>query len=356
MGFRYTTEPNYKPMFFSMSNEWKDIATDELVFEITDSSLDTAYTALNYKVRLLSNSKGEPRLFFSEIETSVCADGECKLANIKVYWNLLGNYVGYGISPELPLTKFEHDHFKKEDYAKLHQLLLDDNSILRERKMSDLIDKIPVSSTSIYSNDIDAISGATKTEIKESVVKGGLYSCYTIWHIVHGEVKEKMKKYLQSIYSDTLTHYFLNTPYKDYQMYALKQLQKTEYKEHSLQIINIFKTTDALTKAYILKKISSDVLSEQEVSKQLYNEFPLIDINSRTLLINKLKSANPNAIDILSKYLDSMTRNQLNRYLMYLNSDPRFISEACMSNLKKAIKNKELTYYFLIKEFLKNLN
>ncbi len=355
MGFQDQNKPDYKPMFFSMTNEWKDITKDEPIFEFVVKSLDTTYNAqINHNVRLLSNSKGDPRLFFSEIETSVCADGECKLANIKVYWNLLGNYVGYGIPPEFPLTKFEHDHFEKEDYAKLHQLLLDDNSILKRRKMSDLIDKVPVLSSNIESKDLDGISGATKKEIKESVVKGGLYSCYTLWHIVHGEVKEKMKRYLQSLNSDTLTHYFLYAPYKDYQGYALKQLPKEEFKYHSKQIASIFKTTDALTKAYILKKIPSAVLSEQKTAAQFYNAFPNVDINSRTLLIKKMKLANPNAVEILSKYVNRMTKNQLKLYLKYLEEISVSVKRKVKSNLLKASKNKRYTYSYLIKEFLKN--
>ena len=105
---------------------------------------------------------------------------------------------------------------------------------------------------------------------------------------------------------------------------------------------------------YILKKIPEDVLSEEFVTEQFYNEFPLIDINSRTLLIHRLKSANKNASEILSKYVDSMSKNQLKFYLNYLNNSPKFISNSCKSNLKKASKNKRYTYSYLLKEFLKN--
>ncbi len=353
MGFQNQKNLDYNPMFFSMNDEWKEITKDEPVFQFVVKSLDTLYDSkIKHQVRLLSNYKGEPRLFFSEIETSVCADGECKLANIKVYWNLLGNYVGFGIHPELPLTKYEHDHFEREDYAKLHQLLLDDNSILKRRKMSDLIDKVPVSALNIYSKDIDGVSGATKTEIKESVVKGGLYSCYTLWHIVHGDVQQKIKRYLQKINSKELNQYFLQAPYKNYQLHALKQLSKTAFKENSIQIINIFKNTDALTKVYILKKIPDDVLFDKTTTNQFYKEFKLLDINSRTLLINKLKSANPDAIEILSKYIESMTRNQLKNYLKYLSNNPKLMSSSCKSRLRKSSKNKRFTYSYLIKEFL----
>ncbi|WP_145957559.1 hypothetical protein [Labilibaculum antarcticum] len=337
-----------------MTNEWKDISKDEFIFEF--ESLDTVYhTQISHQVRLLSNSAGAPRLFFSEIETPVCADGVCQLAHINVYWDLLGNYVGYGISPEFQLTKFEHEQFGKEDYIKLHQLLLDDNSILKRRKVSDLIDEAPVATSTIDSEVIDGISGATKTEIAESLVKGGLYSCYTIWHLVHGEAQEKMEKYLTSISSDTLMHYFLYAPYNDYQMFALRELPKEDFKEHATQILNIFRTADGVGKAYILKKIPSDILSEKEITSQFYNEFSLIDVNSRTLLINRLKSAHPDAIEILSNYLDRMTRNQLKLYLKCLNSDPNFISKNCLSNLKKASKNTGFTYHYLLREFLNKI-
>lgn len=351
MGFQEKNKPDYSPMFFSMADEWKAIAVDEPIFKF--ESLDTVYhTQISHQVRLLSDNEGAARLFFSEIETPVCADSVCKLAHINVYWNLLGNYVGFSIFPELPLTKFDHEHFDNKDYATLHRLLLDDNSILRRRKISDLIEKVSIESLNIASEDIDGISGATKTEIAESLVKGGLYSCYTIWHIVHGEVKEKMTKYLESINSDTLMHYFLYAPYKDYQMHALRQLPKEDFKDYATQILSIFRTTDGLTKAYIIKKIPSAVLSDQKITSQFYNEFSLIDINSRTLLINRLKSAHPDATEILSKHLDSMTENQLKLYLMYLHFDSNLISKACMSNLKKASKNTGFTYQYLIKEFL----
>ena len=154
-GFHHHTHTNDEPLFFNMGDEWKDIAKDVPVFNFKVKSIDTSYTSsITHQVRLLSNSKKQPVLFFSDIETAVCADGECKLANLKIYWNLLGNYVGFGIDPDLPLTKFEHDVFETEDYAKLHELLLDEHSILKRRKMSDLIDTVYVSTSNLFSKNI----------------------------------------------------------------------------------------------------------------------------------------------------------------------------------------------------------
>ncbi|QTD38457.1 hypothetical protein JL193_03965 [Polaribacter batillariae] len=342
-------------MFFNMNDEWKNIAKEKTIFKFLVASLDTTYNIkIAHDVKLLLDTKDTPKLFFSDIETPVCADGECKLANIKVYWNLLGNYVGYGIDSQLPLTKFEHDPFEKADYKKLHQLLLDDNSILKRRQMSDLIDEVPTANANQLLENVDAVSGATKREVKEAVVKGGLYSCYTIWHIVHGEVKQKISAYFRSIHSEKLNNYLLNSPYKDYQLYAIKQLDKEKFEASSAQVIKIFKTNDAVTRHYILKKIPNKLLSNKIISNQLYSLFSSIDINSRTLLIEKLKDANLNAVKILSKYVTYMTKNQLKQYLKYLKGTSKKTRRSIKSNLIKASNHKSYAYNYLIKEFLKN--
>jgi hypothetical protein len=93
-----------------MGQEYKKIAQDQEVFNFIGKDSTAVY-----KLRLLSDTAGAPILFYSDIETSVCADGACKLAKIKVYWNLLGNYVGFGVYKSAPLTKNEHDPFTHAD-------------------------------------------------------------------------------------------------------------------------------------------------------------------------------------------------------------------------------------------------
>ena len=85
------------------------------------------------------NANNLPVLYMANIETPVCADGECKFMHIKMYWSLLGNYVGFDRFPDLPLTKHDHDPFLRKDYQKLHSLLLDKNSILERRKIDELV-------------------------------------------------------------------------------------------------------------------------------------------------------------------------------------------------------------------------
>jgi len=291
-------------------------------------------------------------LFFSDLETSVCADGECRLANIQVYWNLLGNYVGYGTHPKFPLTKFEHDPFDEDDFAKLNQLLSDSHSILERKEISDLTEKVPAKSSKNTHGDVDGVSSATKKEIKESVVAGGLYSCYTFWHLVHGDVRKKMTAYLGSIYSDSLNNYFLYSPYRDYQNHALKQLDSLGFTTHITQIAKIYKETQPMTRAYILKKMPDRLLKEQNVTQQFYGAFSMVDINTRTQLIKKVAAAYPEAVELLSKHLTEMTKNQLRFYLDFLNDHSENINQTVKDNLHSTSLSQEYTYGYLIREFL----
>ena len=346
-GLQFYDEPNREPLFFTMDNEWEQAIKDREVLTFQGED-----TLTRHSISLLSNTGGNPLLFFSDLETPVCADGECKLANIKVYWNLLGNYVGYGIHPNYPLTKYDHDPFEATDYAKLHQLFLDNNSVLKRRKISELVDRVPSKDYKQGLGKVDGMSGATKKEIKESVVDGGLYSCYTLWHIIHGKAKEEMKAYLRSVYSDSLNNYFLYSGYEDYQSYALKQLDKSAFGDHVDQIVLIFKESSPLTRTYILKKMPDLILQDQMVARQMFGAFPTLDVNTRTRLIKKTDSSHPIAVEILAENILSMTKNQLQFYLDFLKENPIQLNPAVKSNLLKISRSKKYTYAYLITGFL----
>ena len=333
-----------------MKKEWQEVTHTENKFSFL--GLDSV---TNHSVQLLSNEQNEPRLFYCDLETAVCADGECRLARIKIYWNLLGNYVGYGIHSDEPLTKYDHDPFTKDDYDKLHRLFLDNNSVLRRKTMYELVDKVPIDPESEEKyKGIDGMSSATKKDIANAVVKGGLYSCYTLWHLIHGEAKEKIKLYLKSIESDSLNTYFLYSDYKDYQLHALKYLSKEAFIKHSSQVTKIFKEAQPMIRTYILKKMPDEMIGQREVSQDLYDEFASIGINSRTQLVSKLKAASDCGPEIVSNHLSLLTKNQLKSYLDFFTDNPEKLSESIASKLNQAAKSQNLTYGYLIQDFLKN--
>ena len=337
------------PIHFAMDKEYETVTQSEEVF-----SFEGKDSSLTHSISLLSDKEGFPLLFYSDILTPVCIDNICKPMSIEIYWNLLGAYVGYGVFPEEPLTKYDHDLFEKVDYEKLHRLLLDRHSILERRKLSDLFDANAAAKEKVQfkGQEVDAISGATKKEIKESVVEGALYSCYTIWHLVHGQAAQKMAQYLDSIYTPQLAEYFLNTDYEDYQRYALKHFDANTFETYLPRITEVFIDAKPLTRRYILKKLPKNLWEKEATTIQLYQDFANLDINSQTLLINNLEHAHAKAPELLVTEVESMTKNHLRSYLRFLKSNPQLRTDAMRTAFEKIVAAQRYTYAYLIEAFL----
>ena len=341
---------SYKPMFFSMNQEYQLVHQAQNIAILEDLKNEGL---IQHKIELLSDENNNPLLYYAKIKTPVCIDGLCKPVHVEIYWNLLGNYVGYGISKKFPLTKFDHEEFERNDYLKLHQLLLDQHSILERRKLEDLFDTNAQAKEQIKyrGKKLDAVSGATKKEIKASLVEGALYSCYTLWHLAQGSVKDTIQHHLNSIYTNDLQRQFLYSPYSDYRFYALKTSKPTDYERDINQIIEIFKTEKPLIRTYILKKLPRGLWAKENISNRLYSLFSSVDIQSKTYLIKKLKDADHISLELLSTQIESMSKNQLKLYLKYLQTHPQKTNHKIKENLERMVNSGTYPYSYLILPF-----
>lgn len=338
------------PRFCTLEAEWEKVAKAQLIGSF--SNLDTL---LRHELYLLSDSVGQPLLFYADILTPVCIDDICKPVYIELYWDLTGGYAGYGLYEDEPLTKFDHDEFLPKDHQKLHRLLSNNNSILRRKQLSDLFDEqaIPEKKIEYQGVELDAVSGATKKEIKESIVEGALYSCYTLWHLVHGKAVEDIENYLESIYTEELEAYFLQADYEPYNYYALRSMEAAAFAKHQRRIAEIFAVAKPLSRTYLLKKMPGEILQEEEICRKFYQHFSTVDINTKTLLINYLPDANSIAVAILSDHLEEMSKNQLKTYLETLSADASKISPEVRNNLEAIADSQEYAYSYLVAEWLR---
>ena len=298
-------------------------------------------------VQALVNEKKVPILYTADIATPVCADGECKLMNIKFYWTLLGEYAGFDRYPMMPLTKHDHDEFEERDYQKLHELLTDDKNIIGRRKIDQLVEKPKMRTV----NGVDAVSGATIARVKESVVSGALYSCYTAWHLVHGEIQKKLKAHTLSILDKQMTLDMLYSINPEYQIFALQNIEPAHYKEHYKQIARIFEKSTPLVRSIIAKRLTSIYQDSPELQKPFWEAFDTVDSGSRSLMITYLKEAPDHVPEILSSKLGTMSKNQLKAFLKYVSDREKLSSETLKNIVEFANSEKEI-YSYLVKEFL----
>lgn len=297
-------------------------------------------------IDVLLNQKKEPVLYSADISTPVCADGECKLMHLKLYWTLLGEYAGFDRYPDLPLTKYDHDIFLEEDYQKLHELLIDDKNILGRRSIDHLVEKPKMRTV----NGVDAISGATIAQVKESIVPGALYSCYTAWHIAHGDIRKKIKVRTLSVLNKNMLVEMLYSNNPEYQLFVLEKIDQESYLQHYVQIAEIFKTGIPLVRSIIAKSLITRFKATPNLQVPFWQAFDIIDSGSRSLLLQHLNNAPAFAIDILSKKLGTMSKNQLKVFLDYLALQEK-ISPEILYNIKTFANSDSETYAYLAKQY-----
>jgi len=220
-------------------------------------------TAEKDTLKLALNSEGRPLYYFRNIYTPVCNTGECKPVYINFYWDLLGNYTRFTMPANEVLTKTDHREFQEKDYAKLQEILAKETSIFSELKMEDLV----VKGTEKISDSVDMKTGATLKTIKNEVIEGAVFTCYTLWHLAHGKITTEISGITETLTDTTLLHEFLQSNNHHYQYQAMDKVINTAghvtaaYEEDITRIIegkNIF------TARYALQKADADFFADKQ--------------------------------------------------------------------------------------------
>jgi hypothetical protein len=273
------------PSAASISKEtYASIQSGKRVKEYRITENDT----LTYTLKLALDENGKPQYFFRNVFTPVCYTNECKPVFVNFYWDLLGNYTRYDLPDGKILTKVDHDEFKQEDYEKLADILARTNSIFADLKMEDLITK----GTDSLTDNVDAKTGATLKTIKNEVIDGAVYTCFTLWHIAHGKlVVEKMKEITESFKNDALLHEFLRSSNYHYQYWAMDRVigkNGSVQKGYEKDIEAIIHGKNIFTAKTALQQVGNDFLSGEKRQHWLWETYENQSYGMQNAILKKL--------------------------------------------------------------------
>ncbi|AWW32871.1 hypothetical protein DN752_23535 [Echinicola strongylocentroti] len=176
--------------------------------------------------------------FYMTVESVLCADHICKVVPVRLYWDSFGNYIKYRLEEGVTLEKGDGQPFDEDDYIKLDEILTNKNAALRSLAYSDIIQ------TKVH-GEVDAMSGATALILPDDEsIEGATWTCYTLWHWVHGEMHHKVRE----IYAATLDQQQLVA------MLGLNDKEKVKFAYESLARLN---ELDNGTKAILLESAQS---------------------------------------------------------------------------------------------------
>ena len=298
-------------------------------------------------------SRAEKPLFYqSSIRTTVCDDEVCEIMYVRLFWDLVGEYVGYDTISSHPLTKFDHEPFSSTDYEKLHELLQNEGSILKFKQKDELIDKEQVKASDV----VDGTTGATAKEIKEEVVEGALYSSFTLWHLAYnGEIENMLKAESEKRLDEELLLFFLSSERQNYRLFAFQNFKDSQYTTYASYWLDALKSDMPLTRKLILKNIPDILWKSSDIQEKIVGFFSFYDVNTRTYLLNKIERFDyfsQKAAEALSRDIRLMNKNQVMQFLSLLNSN-KINSTSIYENINSASEDDSFRYSYLLKNYNK---
>ncbi|WP_234735799.1 hypothetical protein [Tellurirhabdus bombi] len=273
---------------------------------------------LTYTLKLALNEAGEPAYFFRNVFTPVCLTGECKPVYINFYWDLLGNYTRFDFPSGQILTKMDHREFRQEDYDKLQDILSNQSSLLKDVAMDDLVGK----GTENLADSVDAKAGATLKTVKNEVIDGAVYTCYTLWHLAHGKVVGEMQKITETYRTEPLLHRFLTSDNHHYQYWAMERVIDANGKAgraFAPDLMQIMRGKNIFAARYALQKLNGSFFAEAPRQLWLWETYQKGGYSLQNTILKKLASL-PLTDALLDRTTSAMAGMNQEQFTLVLNA------------------------------------
>jgi hypothetical protein len=274
-------------------------------------------------LKLVFDDANNPQYFFSNVFTPVCLTGECKPVYINLYWDLLGNYTRFDFPPGKVLTKLDHEEFTPEEYEKLHRILHNPTSLLKDVAMEELVGK----GTENLADSVDAKAGATLKTIKNEVIDGAVYTCYTLWHLAHGTVTAEMQRITRTYANDALLHRFLASSNHAYQYWAMDRVidpngRVTE--AFGPDLLGVMRGKNLFTARYALQKIAPPFF-DPDRQRWLWETYRGATYSLQIAILKKLATLPLSAFltEQLARHLSEANQEQFTLRRNLLAAQPR---------------------------------
>jgi hypothetical protein len=267
--------------------------------------------SISVQVNLKYDVQGLPDYYFCHVNMPVCEEGLCRLMIVDVYWDVLGNFLKYELPPGEALTKMDHVEFTTEDHQKLRSILSNKASILRDYPLDDLMDRSRV----VKSKVVDAVSAATRVEVKDAIVSGAAYSTYALWHVVNGPIASRIEEYTRPLVREALVLKMFRSNDFYYQYYALNHVPEGKMKTYVPEIIDLVNRGVSYIPYFAIEKVPEEGWSVDDYQVALLKNFRSADFELQNAFIGKIADVKlcSDALDELVAACAKITDKQLER-------------------------------------------
>lgn len=288
--------------------------------------------------------------YSANIMAPVCEEGICYNVNVIFNWNLIGEFIDYQTQPYDPLTKLDHKPFTLADYTKLQRILTNHDLVFTSLPADKLVDKTA-------GIGVDGYSGATVAAIKNEVVDGALFTCYTLWHIANGPVVDSIRRHTQSRLDKPMIAKIIAYNSASAHYYLINHLSEAQFAGNLPEVIGLIKTGKGYLPKNAIEKIPEKLFNTEEMQDFLVQNYDSLSYYTQVAALNKLQNV-PLQNDLASKLLTQISdrnsaQNQKIITLLIKNNDKSLIQKLVDHLIEKKIKLSEVNYQLLQKLKLK---
>lgn len=249
----------------------------------------------------------------ASIFTPVCEVERCYAIEIDLYWDLIGRFVAYDTLPGEGLTKLDHIPFTGSDYVQLTEILSDQNSILALYTKEELV-------KNTRESDLDGMTGATIQEVKELVIDGAVYSCYTLWHIAHGSVRDSLQQATLKMIDGVLVNKLVDQEDLELNYFLIEQFSAEDYTNYLPLLLRTFDNAVGYYAKNAIERMPAQVLKEEVAQEYFENKFSYLNYFAQVALLEKLDSISVEEEfkNVLAQHLDDRDsyKNELIRSIL----------------------------------------
>lgn len=271
------------------------------------------------EITALYSDEGLLDAYQAYIKTPVCETDNCYIVEINFSWDLIGRFQKFDTISGAGLTKLDHIPFTTTDYQKLDQLLKNAKSPLANYSKEELV-------RDTRSSEIDGFTGATVLEVKESVISGGVYSCYTLWHIAHGAVVDSLQSKTYAQLDTALVEKMVKQQDQTMNYFLIQHFSEQDYIQYLPQVLKTFEHGNGYYAKHAIEQMPTAVFTAPTAQDFFALHFEQLNYFAQVALLKKLqpKTLNTSMTQTLQKHLEerNSTKNQLIRTLLGIKSKP----------------------------------
>ncbi len=232
------------------------------------------------KINSIKNDKGLVTTYFANVKIPVCQDQLCKEVRVKLYWNVIGQFVRFELIPGYELSKEDHILFTEKDYLMLDSILKNPGHILGQ-----IVDE----NKSANNSAIDIISGATIKVLDGEVVSGALYTCQQLWLLTNGMLVAEIQKETRRIINSQIIESIAELKSIEAYSFLIHNLNEAQLKRYLSLLVPVFSYKKSFLGKQLIQKLPARMFKKFDNQKRIGDYYLLMDYYTQISFLQKLK-------------------------------------------------------------------